>query len=257
MMGGTPICDPEGLHRRLIMLLTLCLLLVLALSACQPAGILPFAAPSSRVLFIGNSFTFYNAGIDQALRGLDRSVEVQRIATGGFTLMDHWGAGQATDAIRSQHWDYVVLQEQSQMPVIGVEQFSTYAANFSDEIRHAGAQPVLLMTWERPDSAQAGVTTAALAAAYYQVGNAVGARIAPAGEAFANALHERPDLSLYVQDGHPTTQGTYLAACVVYATLFGKSPVGLAYAPSAISRDEREFLQRIAAEAAGYGSRRR
>jgi hypothetical protein len=72
------------------------------------------------------------------------------------------------------------------------------------------------------------------------------------GLAFARALQERPELALNVQDGHPTVQGTYLAACVIYATIFAKTPFGIHYSLSGISQDERDFLQRIAAESTGY-----
>jgi hypothetical protein len=35
---------------------------------------------------------------------------------------------------------------------------------------------------------------------------------------------------LWQDDGsHPTTKGTYLAACVFYASIFGKSPAGLKF----------------------------
>src|SRR5262249_25561530 len=44
---------------------------------------------------------------------------------------------------------------------------------------------------------------------------------------FAKALQRRPELNLYAADRrHPTLAGTYLAACMVYASLLKKSPVG-------------------------------
>ncbi len=233
--------------------LLLCLLPALLLPSCAPVVLgFPFAEASSHVLFIGNSFTYYNDGVDQELKGLDPSIAVQRTAVGGYTLKDQWESGQAADAIRSQHWNYVVLQEQSQMPVIGEAQFLAYASRLSEAIRAQRAEPVLFMTWQRPDSVQGGVTTTNLANAYYRVGSQVGARVAPVGIAFANALYQRPQLALNSEDGHPTAAGTYLAACVLYATLFAKSPAGLGYAPAGISQDERDFLQRIAAQSAGY-----
>ena len=104
------------------------------------------------------------------------------------------------------------------------------------------------MTWERPDSVQYGVTTQSLATSYYAAGNRFGVKVAPVGLAFALALQERPELALYASDGHPTVRGTYLAACVFYATLFGKSPVGITYAPSGIPAQDRDFLQKVAAQ---------
>jgi hypothetical protein len=113
------------------------------------------------------------------------------------------------------------------------------------------ALTVLLMTWERPESLPDGVTTANLAAAYNQAGAKLGAKVAPAGLAFAGALRERPDLALYSQDGHPTMYGTYLAACVLYATIFGQCPVGNVFADRSITPELRDFFQRIAAQTTG------
>jgi hypothetical protein len=58
-------------------------------------------------------------------------------------------------------------------------------------------------------------------------------------------------LALYSQDGHPIIYGTYLAACVLYATIFGQSPVGNVFADCSITPELRGFFQRIAAETTG------
>lgn len=227
--------------------------LLVVLSACGTSiQSALFPEPSSRVLFIGNSYTDYNGGLDLELKGLDTSIAAQRIAVGGYTLQDHWNSGEALQALGAQKWDFVVLQEQSQTAVTGHALFAQYAAKFVQAIRAAGAEPVLMMTWQRPDSVQFGVTTQSLANAYYDAGNRYGARVAPAGIAFANALWQRPSIVLNSEDGHPTPQGSYLAACVLYATLYGKSPVGLRYTAQGITTDERDFLQRVAAESTGH-----
>ena len=62
-------------------------------------------------------------------------------------------------------------------------------------------------------------------------------------------MKERPGLDMYASDReHPSISGTYLAANVVYATVFGKSPVGSTYFPSGVGQEEAAFLQRIAWE---------
>jgi hypothetical protein len=48
------------------------------------------------------------------------------------------------------------------------------------------------------------------------------------GIAWQQALAADFKFSLYAPDGsHPSPEGSYLAACVFYATLLGKSPEGL------------------------------
>jgi hypothetical protein len=54
-------------------------------------------------------------------------------------------------------------------------------------------------------------------------------------------------LDLWQDDGgHPTEQGTYLAACVFYAVIFHQSPEGLTYLAH-LPKEIAQFLQQIAA----------
>ena len=88
--------------------------------------------------------------------------------------------------------------------------------------------------------------TAQLADAYTLAGNQNQVLVIPAGLAFARAVQQRPELNLYIADKrHPSLAGTYLAACTVYAALFHKSPVGLAYRAT-LDADTARFLQSIA-----------
>ena len=212
----------------------------------------PTEAGPTRILFIGNSFTYYNGGIDKEVQGLAPSSQTSSIAVGGYTLEDHWNNGAAARSIREGSWTFVVLQEQSQRPVIDPQDFSKFSGEFDGVIRASGAKTVLLMTWERPDSVAMGVTTANLASAYDAVGAQLGAEVAPAGLAFARSLLERPDMTLNSQDGHPTADGTYLAACMLYGIMFRQTPVGNGYAGAGVNSVDAAYLQRVAAETLGF-----
>ncbi|HTX93151.1 MAG TPA: DUF4886 domain-containing protein [Anaerolineales bacterium] len=222
----------------------LCLAL-LCLAACG-------ASPSTHILLIGNSYTYINGGLDSQLKGLAPGNAVSMVAVGGYTLRDHWNSGTALQTVRTGKWNYVVLQEQSQTPVTDREKFFNAVRDFDMQVRASGGETILLMTWERPDSLSFGVTTDNLAAAYNAVGSELGIKVAPAGVAFAESLRERPDLVLNNPDGHPTIYGTYLAACVLYGTIFGKTPAGNPYSDRSISPEIRDFLQGIAAKSLGY-----
>lgn len=226
--------------------------IVVALAIAFAAHAAAAATPALRVLLVGNSYTYMNDGIDVVLGKLASQSKTARIAVGGYHLEQFASEGKVRDALAAQRYDVVVLQEQSQTPVMFTHTFRAGVLALDRQIRAAGARTALLMTWERPDSAGQGVTTANLAAAYKGVGSEIGARVAPAGLAFARALRQRPTLTLVSDDGHPTPAGTYLAACVLYATLFGESPVGNPYSDPQVPAETRAFLQRVAAEAAGY-----
>jgi hypothetical protein len=90
-----------------------------------------------------------------------------------------------------------------------------------------------------------------LAAAYIAIGKELGVKVAPAGLAFAHSIRGKPELALYSLDGHPTVEGTYLVACVLYQTIFENSPVGNPYSERSIPSEMRAYLQQIAAENSG------
>lgn len=222
-------------------------LTVLPMAACarKPVGSV------TRVLFIGNSFTDRNGGLDTQLMRLAPSVEASRVTRAGFSLQSHWFDGSALAAIRSQRWDYVVLQEQSVSAVLAQPAFFLYARAFEREIRRTGARTILLETWERPDMVSSGVTAPAIAESYRLLGDSIGSEVASAGVAFADSIRERPDLQLNLTDGHPTVDGTYLAGCVMYGTIFARTPVGNVAADPAVPAEVQVFLQKVAAQAVG------
>ncbi len=233
------------------------------------------SAPSDtlRVFFIGNSYTYVNAlpRLTQLLAASApeaRAMAVAMVAPGGATLERHWTNGTARRMIEQGGWTHVVLQEQSLRPLQDRENLFTYARLFDTAIKQAGAATVLYLTWARKNRPE---TQEALTRAFVDLAEELDAVVAPVGEAWRQALGEQPDLPLYFRDGsHPSPTGTYLAACVFYAALYGQSPEGLSrgrYSTRFATPEEGDpveieplaeieaaFLQRIAWEAASQVS---
>src|SRR5574342_386010 len=98
-------------------ILILCALILLT-SGCSPRSCSE-DPECTRVLFIGNSYTFVNdlpgmfAGLASA--GGHR-VETEVEAEGGWMLSDHAQSKATRNKIKSSNWSFVVLQEQSQVP---------------------------------------------------------------------------------------------------------------------------------------------
>jgi hypothetical protein len=199
-----------------------------------------------KVLFIGNSFTDFNGGLDVMFTTLAPRFRASRIAPGGRTLREHAASAEVAKALTPGTWDVVVLQEQSQLPVFDPASFEAGASKLAAMVRAAKARPMLLATWARPDSP--GVTTKALEEAYYQLGGKLSAKVIPAGTAFAASLAQRPQLVLHGNDGHPTTEGTYLAACTAFTVLCDSSPMGNS-ARAGLSEDVTTHLQRMGYQA--------
>ncbi len=211
-----------------------------------PADLLP-----ERILFIGNSHTHRYGGMDWlvgnlvASEDLPRTYEAERLTASGVTLAYHFQNG-APERIREGDWDVVVLQEYlPASPTRTAEPFLDYARWFDEIIMESGARTVFYMTW--PQGRYDWADLDDYVAAHRQVEAELGARIAPVGVAMARAQAERPDLALIGADEvHATWVGVYLAAAVIYATLFDRSPQGLDTFP--IRQEDADFLQRIAWE---------
>jgi hypothetical protein len=208
-----------------------------------------WSTDGKRVLFLGNSYTDYNGGLDSMLAALAPHTHAQRVSPGGSTLQQHAASVDDARVLTSATWDMVVLQDQSQYPVVEPALFAAGAEAMVAEVRAAKATPMFLATWGRPDSP--GVTSEALDAAYRSEAERLVMGVIPAGRAFAASLAAKPALMLNQSDGHPTPAGTYLAGCSAYAAIYHVSPVGNS-AHGGLSADVAEHLQKMAAKVSGY-----
>lgn len=233
-----------------------------------------------RILFIGNSYTFFNnlPAAVAALAGPEGDGwQTSTYLRGGAGMRTHFcdNFGLATgrgrycpelDAARAGGldgllaqgpWDAVVLQGQSMDTVLTPEDFLAYGKVLADRIRASGSERILLyQTWARQHFPE---MQAVITAGYANLAAMVGAGVAPVGEAWKQAFAERPELVLHTEDrSHPNALGSYLAACVFYQQLTGRSSIGCPLdlpgvrwersdAPCyALEPEMASFLQRIA-----------
>jgi hypothetical protein len=189
------------------------------------------------VLFIGNSYTYYNDGVDYHLQRMmfadtadDSTYFVfQKIATGSYTLEAHYGDQSTLNKVNSRKWTNVVLQEQSTRPINNPLLFSEFAAKLDTVIKKVNAKTVLYMTWATKDQP---TDIVALAASYNSVGSQLNALVVPVGKVWEYTQNTYPQVGLFISDNkHPTLAGTYLTVCVFYYSLFGKNPVNNTYVP--------------------------
>ena len=230
---------------------------VLLLASCRSVPQAPLSSAMKtphRILFVGNSFTYYNGGLETHVKQLassarpEETFSADRATQGGATLKILNEKPSVHEKIRADGYDVVILQEDiPELKEHSVLPFFENARKFNEEIRGAGGRTVLFMAW--PYQRLNWVTQAEIAQAHREIGREMGAQVAPVGLAFQRSLNVRPELAMLGRDKeHETIHGTYLAANVIYATLFGASPVGLEYRPAGVSAKDAVFLQRIAWE---------
>lgn len=201
-------------------------------------------AQQTSVLFIGNSYTYVNDlpnTFRQLAHSLGDTVVVGSSAPGGYTLFQHSTYAPTLAAIASRPWDYMVMQEQSQLGALPAAITTTelgFTSLLEDmEDNFECTIPVLYMTWgrENGDAQNCGAypfmctydgMQQALRDNYVYLANWYDAYTAPVGAAWKQVRDTQPLIDLYVDDGsHPSVAGTYLAACVFYCTLFQESCV--------------------------------
>jgi hypothetical protein len=230
-------------------------ILTLLAGACSPAC----GDGCTRVLFIGNSYTFFNdlpGTFARLAQAGGHPVETGMVAEGGWMLSDALNSPAVRRTLNNDAWDYVVLQEQSEMPAFAwsrSDQMYPAARSLVQLVRDAGATPLFFVTWaHRAGAPENGLPDYASMQAeinqgYYGIGAELGVRRVTVGYYWSVVRATHPEIELWQEDGsHPTPAGTYLAACVFYVALFSRSPVGLNYS-AGLSADEALLLQQAAA----------
>ncbi|MFS6814422.1 DUF4886 domain-containing protein [Citrobacter meridianamericanus] len=186
------------------------------------------------VALYGNSFTFYNNNINTRLRDLTQSLlpdHAKGYKYRGITISSGhlgWQIENMRYQNTLQKWDVVILQGNSTETISKKEStrqnFVDSATQMAEMAHKAGAKVVYFMTWPKKDKPE---DSQKLADAYISIAQKTGGYVAPVGLAFEKARTTHPEINLYYQDGvHPSISGTYLAACVFFATLYNQSPVG-------------------------------
>ena len=195
------------------------------------------------ILFIGNSYTYFNdlPALFAALANENgHPVTTHSVTQGGrklcqFLCADDVYTKQLAEVLaQNPPFDAAVLQEQSLLPYRDYDAFFSGASHVAKTVRDAGtARVVFYATWGRqpgcPTLDEMGWThdsmTEGLASAYSRAAEALGAEVAHVGYGFREILRQHPEIGLYDSDGsHPSYAGSCLAAMTVYRTVFGEAP---------------------------------
>ncbi|MGI9244657.1 MAG: DUF4886 domain-containing protein [Verrucomicrobiales bacterium] len=228
-----------------------CLILVLLLSLIRTsAGAEPKVAAPLQVLFIGNSYSFNVPGMFAKIaRSMGKPVAVEQVTKGGWTLAKHAASPETRKMIASRNWDFIILQEQSQIPSSrDAEARMVPAAEQLHELAtESGAELVYFETWGRRDGDVRNVKgdtfeemQKRLTRGYGATRDATGGRLVPVGQVWGELRRKE----FWAEDGsHPSKSGAYLAACVFYSFLVGASPEGADYRSSLDAGLAKELQQ--------------
>jgi hypothetical protein len=246
-------------------------------------------AMAEKALFIGNSYTLGShepaaehhgglpAMVERVAQSKGRSLLPGVLAERGQNWAFHLGRPVTDSVLMEGDWTVVVLQEHSTRPTrLGnPAAFLRDGRAFFQKIRRTApeARIVLYQTWARApghEFYEAGsfrdpdAMTRELASGYQRLAVSLKeldpdacVQVAPIGEAFRLCRLRHPEIGLYGEDlHHANAEGLYLAALVLYATLFEDSPLGAtSEMPGVrIAPEIANHLQEIAREAVGFSN---
>jgi hypothetical protein len=200
---------------------------------------------SKKVLFIGNSYTYVN-NLPQLIKDVSLSVGDTLVfdssTPGGYTFQSHTTNSTTLSKIASGGWDYVVLQEQSQLPSFPISQVEVEVFPFAqrlDSLIHSSnpcAKTAFYMTWGRKNGDASNCPFLPILCTYTGMDSLLNLRyrmmaesnmaeLAPVGAVWRYLQENRPSLNLYQSDeSHPSLAGSYAAACTFYSLFFRKDP---------------------------------
>ena len=177
-----------------------------------------------KLLFIGNSHTYYNSlpeSVYALLETTGYKPHVTMLAEGGRGLAYHITSPNVTFNIRCGHYDAVIVQDRASSFEPG--SFREHAKTLKKAVENAGAQFFLYMPWTGRDNraAQRDMTEV-----YLNFCRTNDCHFAPVGEVFTRILATQPPESIYREDGnHATPLGTYIAAVTIFYTVTGRKRV--------------------------------
>ena len=216
-----------------------------------------------RVLYIGNSYLYYNDSLHNHVRRMFEEIHSNEIDTSNYKsvtisgsrswhhnvdyMLNHKNIGA------DQPFQLVIFQGGSGEANTKLERklFSNEVEKVVDKIHKSGAEAALYMihAFVEPHDQAHPTMIEDIKKMYIDAGIKNNALVIPVGIAFENAYKIKPNIKLHKSfDGsHPSMLGTYLASCVVFASITQKTPKGLHYNYfNKISDADKNFLQDIA-----------
>ena len=211
-----------------------------------------------RVLFVGNSYTFFNdmprilQGI-AAAEGMDWTVE--SVTKGGWSFAQFADPENVMHAPLAekltQEWDAIILQEQSYRPISDRANFLGGAKGVCDMMHKKPEKLLFYATWGRKDGCplldELKLTrlemTEQLYDAYAEATAQNGGILSNVGGAFAY-VHERyPEIDLYATDlSHPSPAGSYLGTLIHFRALTGALPESVRHLPAKVTLAQAETI---------------
>ncbi len=255
-------------------LVTILLIIMMAplLTACkekEKPKSMTEGRPVLNILFVGNEYTLsnYMPYMLQTFAESDPTahfkVNIEVHAANRVSLSQLWNMPGIRDILTSKNWDYIVIQPTPMwVSSDGSVHITRKAISaWSSQIKSIGAQPVFFETWPlemtHPDYANPKYTKLKNYKVMFKrikgyskaMVERYGLILAPVGDYWMSAIHERTGIKLYAADrSSPTMNGSFLTALVLYKTLVDSSLEDIGYIAEGMTQEDKKKLIEIASK---------
>tara|TARA_Y200000002_G_scaffold378683_1_gene386534 strand:- start:42 stop:833 length:792 start_codon:yes stop_codon:yes gene_type:complete len=220
-----------------------------------------------QILMVGNSFIYFNNGMHNPLvrmiradKDLGEGHKIRKATINGSSLTWHniktyvsnpfigsFTFDQDNNLVESKKepFEVVIMHDCSRCPVNKKTQKMFHAAVdvHTKALKKDKIEVMLMMTWPYKD--KPGMTKK-LRKEYVKAANRNKIMVSPVGLAFHEVNKNYPDINLYTKDlRHPSPAGTYLAASVLFASIYKKTPEGNSFT-FGLDAEKAKTLQKIA-----------
>lgn len=189
-----------------------------------------------RILFIGNSFTYYwnmPRMVEKMAEYYDFNWDVDQSTLGGANLEEHWkGERNLTtrQKLSKTAYDHIILQDYSTNPVLNPENTRTYVKKFINLPLKNFSKWYSFSTWMYPYLNKKINDTLPIHKFYKKLQLEIRHEVLEVGRVFKLFGQRHHEIKLLADDNkHPSPEGSYLAACVIFTQLSNISPIGLPY----------------------------
>ena len=199
--------------------------------------LITFISAQEKILFIGNSFTFYwnlPSLVESMAKEKGISLDIYQSTAGSATLKDHWDGNRGLSTkkiIVNNNFSTIILQDHSTSPLLKTNESKEYFNRFIKLINNKKSEVIIYGTWTYLANPLIGKSFKGIDPIQYAlkpIAEKTNSKLAPVGTAFRIFQQKHPEISVFTSDNkHPSPVGTYLAACVFFKMLTGESPLGL------------------------------
>jgi PKD repeat protein len=178
-----------------------------------------------------------------------KTLNIDSSIPGGYLMSSHLNDATTFAKISQGNWDYVILQEQSQIPTIDFYRDNDMYPAMTDlkaliEQYNPCAKIITYMTWGRryggqqcdpsgtycsPVFANFNQMQNSLTSAYLEISEQLNVQCAPVGVVWQNILNNSTHVLHSGDNSHPNIDGSYVAACTIFSSIWKQGASGLSY----------------------------